>query len=91
MKEKNDGYQEITLYCILSNDTNKIIFEDTAYEYGGSSKNTNYSEVNFNTTVDVSDLNDYDEMYLKLGAHGNGDDDWQVSYISVSLNYSYDI
>ena len=89
MRENNDGYQEIRLYANLSSGSTNIV-NQSAYEYGGSGKDSNYSTVNFTKeNVNMSDLSTYEEVFLELGAHGAFEDDWQISYICVTLNYSY--
>ena len=90
MREKNDGYQEIKLYATLSSGLQNVIINETAYEYGGVGKNSNYSTVNFTkTNVSMNTLSTYNEIYLELGADGFGNDDWEISYIYVTLNYHY--
>jgi len=87
MREKNDGYQEIRLYATLSNGSKNIVNE-TEYEYGGTGKNSNFSTVNFpEKEIGMNELSSYEEIYLELGAHGTLADDWEISYICVTLNY----
>ena len=88
MREKNQGYQEIKLYATLSSGSANIVNE-TAYEYGGSGLDSDSSTVDFTKeNVDISTLSTYEEIYLELGAHGALADDWEISYICVTLNYT---
>lgn len=88
MKEIDDGYQEIKLYCYLDDKTKSVIIDESAFEYGGNSKNSNFNKVTFAEEFNISVLNNFNELYLEFGAHGFGNDDWEISYVYVTLNYS---
>ena len=89
MREEQDGYQSIQLYGVLYTGSNYYIVNETDYEYGGSSKNDTNGTVNFSNEISMTTLGNCDNLYLELGAHGVARDNWTVSYILVTFNYSH--
>ena len=92
MREKCDGYQEI---LIFKNDnlysTSDAIWHIHNYEYGGGKLKKEYSNIVFKTEkYDILTLleNDKRKLYIRYGANGWQDDDWQNKNLKVTITFT---
>ena len=98
VRELDDGYQYVFFYadknCKGNSFFDKVVdeFYDPAdpsllYEYrlehGGSKKNTSWGSHTFTTTLKLSRL--IDDLYIRYGASGKYNDDWENKNIVVTF------
>ena len=98
VREIDDGYQYVFFYsdtnCKGNSFLDKIIDEvydpedpSLLYEYrlehGGTKKNTSWGTHTFSTTIKMSRLKD--DLYIRYGASGKYDDDWQNKNVIVTF------
>lgn len=98
VRELDDGYQYVFFYsdtdCKSNGILDKIVDEiydpedpSLLYEYrlehGGSKKNTNWGSHSFSTTIKMNRLKD--DLYIRYGASGKYDDDWENKNITVTF------
>ena len=98
VRELDDGYQYVFFYadrnCKGNSFFDKVVdeFYDPAdpsllYEYrlehGGTKKNTSWGSHTFTTTLKMSRLND--DLYIRYGASGKYDDDWENKNVVVTF------
>lgn len=97
-KEIDDGYQYVFLYsdseCKGNNFFDKVVDEfydpedpsllyEYRFEHGGTGKDTSWKSHSFSTTIKMSRLKD--DLFIRYGASGNYDDDWQNRNIVVTF------
>lgn len=98
VREIDDGYQYVFLYsdtkCKGNSFIDKIIDEvydpadpsllyEHRLEHGGTKKNTSWGSHTFNATISLSRLTD--NLYIRYGASGKFDDDWENKNIVVTF------
>ncbi len=100
LREIDDGYQYVFLYSNTSCTTAVTKFVDKylflgdkaddpsllggyKYEHGPGTKYTDWGTLNYNATVALSDLTK--DIYVRYGASGEKDDDWQNRNVTVTV------
>lgn len=97
VKEIDDGYQYVFLYYNTSCDENNIVdeivdlFDDSdpsllytyKFEHTSGKKDTNWATHTFSTSVSMSSIKD--DLYIRYGASGKNEDDWQNKNVVVTL------
>ena len=99
VRELDDGYQYVFLYadtnCKGNSFIDKIVDEvydpqdpsllyEHRLEHGGTKKNTSWGSHTFTTTVKMSRLQD--DLYIRYGASGKYNDDWENRNIVVTFS-----
>lgn len=100
-REIDDGYQYVFLYadsnCKGNSILDKIVDEiydpedpsllyEYRFEHGGTQKDTKWGEHSFSTTIKTSRLKD--DLYIRYGASGKYNDDWQNRNIAITFTLS---
>lgn len=100
VREVNDGYQYVFFYynskCKGNDLIDKVVDATGVYdrddpswlytykfEHGAGKKNTSWSTHTFSTVIDMGMLKD--ELYVRYGASGSGEDDWQNKNVWVDV------
>lgn len=100
VQEIEDGYQYVYLYSDRNCNENSVrdkIGDDEVYdsedpsllyehrfEYGGEKKVTDWGTHSFSATITMNRLKD--DLYIRYGASGSYDDDWQNRNIVVTVD-----
>lgn len=90
MKEIDDGYQEFYIYNSSGLNGNSI-WSKTNYEYGPGFLDNSYRHIFISTgKISLSNFIDSDKrkIYLRYGAHGNGEDDWTNKNLTLTIKFS---
>lgn len=86
IKEVDDGYQHFFLYNGISE--NSTLLASKKFEHYPGAKNTSYASYIIRFDCIPLSLFNNDEITIRYGASGEGDDDWKNKNLSVTLDYS---
>ena len=84
MKEIDPGYQEILVY----NGSGSLIWSNTDIELGGANLQKNYIVQEFYCRNILLSSSSSRYLYIRYGAHGNGDDDWSNTTLCLDIVFS---